>query len=234
MRPFIKILVACALCAFASGWAHAQIGDRQQPAMIHKVLDNFLRAQTAGLPGNVSYVIGAIDPRVALPACAVPEAFLPPGARLWGSTSLGLRCGGAAPWTIYVTVQVKVTGDYVVTARPLAQGQALTAADITLQSGDLTQFPAGIVTDQQLVIGKTVIASLAAGQPLRQDLLRSPLVIQQGQTVKLQSSGPGFRVTADGKSLTNAADGQIAQVRVSNGQTISGMARAGGIVEINY
>ena len=53
-----------------------------------------------------------------------------------------------------------------------------------------------------------------------------------GQTVKLQSSGQGFRVSADGKSMTNAADGQIAQVRTSNGQTVSGVARAGGVVEM--
>ena len=125
-----------------------------------------------------------------------------------------------------------MTGDYVVTARPLAQGSALALTDMALQSGDLTQIAVGIVTDPQAVIGKTLTSTLAAGQPLRQDLLRSPLVVQQGQTVKLQSSGQGFRVSADGKSMTNAADGQIAQVRTSNGQTVSGVARAGGVVEM--
>ena len=120
----------------------------------------------------------------------------------------------------------------MVTARPLAQGSALALTDMALQSGDLTQIAAGIVTDPQAVIGKTLTSALAAGQPLRQDLLRSPLVVQQGQTVKLQSSGQGFRVSADGKSMTNAADGQIAQVRTSNGQTVSGVARAGGVVEM--
>jgi flagella basal body P-ring formation protein FlgA len=41
-------------------------------------------------------------------------------------------------------------------------------------------------------------------------------------------------VTADGKSLSNATDGQIAQVRISTGQTVSGVARAGGIVDISF
>lgn len=233
-QRIIGLLATCVLCAFGSGLAYAQTNDRQALAMMHQAIEHYVRVQTAGLPGKVTYVVGGIDPRIVLPACPVPEVFLPAGARLWGLTSLGVRCGGAAPWSIYVTVQVKVAGDYVVTARPLPQGQALAPADIALQSGDLTQLPAGILTDPQLAVGKTLTAALAAGQPLRQDLLRSPLVVQQGQTVKLQSSGHGFRVTTDGKSLNNASDGQIAQVRTATGQTVSGVARAGGIVEIIF
>jgi flagellar basal body P-ring formation protein FlgA len=233
MKRCFKWFAVFALSACA-GAACAQAVARQAPATIHNAVDQYMRVQTAGLPGKVTYTIGGIDPRIVLPACAVPEVFLPPGARLWGVTSIGVRCNGATPWSIYVTAQIKVVGDYVVTSRPLGQGQALAATDVTMQSGDLTQLPAGIITDPQLIVGKTLTAALAAGQPLRQDLLRSPLVVQQGQTVKLQSSGRGFRVTTDGRSLTNAADGQIAQVRTSAGQTISGVARAGGVVEIAF
>ncbi len=224
-------LFALSTCA---GLACAQTAERQAPAAIQQAVDSFVRVQTAGLPGKVTYTLGSIDPRIALPACAAPEAFLPPGARLWGLTSVGVRCNGAAPWSIYVTAQIKVVGDFLVTARPLPQGHALAATDLAAQSGDLTQLPAGILTDPQLAVGKTLSAALAAGQPLRQDLLRAPLVVQQGQTVKLQSTGRGFRVTTDGRSLTNAADGQIAQVRTAGGQTISGVARAGGVVEITF
>jgi flagella basal body P-ring formation protein FlgA len=110
----------------------------------------------------------------------------------------------------------------------------LAAADLALQDGDLTQLPAGILSDPQQAVGKTLAAALAPGQPLRQDMLRSPLVVQQGQTVKLQSSGHGFRVTAEGRALNNAQDGQVAQVRGTSGQTISGIARAGGVVEITF
>jgi flagella basal body P-ring formation protein FlgA len=233
MQRLLNLLAMLALGAGANA-ACAQTVERQAPAAIHKAVDNFLRVQTAGLPGKVSYTIGGIDPRIVLAACAAPEIFLPPGARLWGLTTLGVRCDGAAPWSIYMTAHIKVVGDYVVTARPLTQGRVLAAADIAVQSGDLTQLPTGILTDPQLAAGKTLTAALTAGQPLRQELLRSPVVVQQGQTVKLQSSGRGFMVTADGKSLNNAADGQIAQVRIANGQTVSGIARAGGIVEINF
>jgi len=234
MKSVIQRIMLGTLAILCVGAAHAQANASPALGAIHKAVENFLRTQTAGLPGRVSYSVGTIDPRVVLPACPALEVFLPAGARLWGQTSVGVRCSGATPWNIYVTAEVRVVGNYLVTARPLSQGQVLAAADLALQAGDLTQLPGGILSDPQQAVGKTLTAALAPAQPLRQDMLRSPLVVQQGQTVKLQSSGHGFRVTAEGRALNNAQDGQVAQVRGTSGQTISGIARAGGVVEISF
>ena len=234
MRRITRLLTTGILCTLVYSLTQAHATIRQDPAAVYQAIETYLQAQTAGQPGTVTFVIGEIDSRIALPSCAAPEIFLPTGARLSGITSVGVRCIGTTPWSIYVTVQIKVASEYAVAARQLAQGQTLTLADIVLHTGDLTQMPAGVLTNSQQAIGKTLVSAIAAGQALRFDLLRSPIVIQQGQTVRLQSSGNGFRVSADGKSLNNASVGQIVQVRGSSGQTISGIARAGGIVEINF
>ena len=76
--------------------------------------------------------------------------------------------------------------------------------------------------------------SLGAGQPLRSDQLLSPLVIRQGQTVRVISSGSGFSVSAEGKAINNATIGQLVQIRMESGQTVSGTARADGSVEISF
>jgi flagella basal body P-ring formation protein FlgA len=234
MKSVIKRSVIFAVIVCAAGVSYAQTSEREQPAVIYKAIENYLRTQTAGLPGTVTYTVGTIDPRVVLAPCPALEAFLPAGARLWGPTSIGVRCSGASPWSIYVPAQVRVTNDYAVTARPLAQGQVLTATDVLMQHGDITQLPTSIVTDPQTAFGKTLAAGLAAGQPLRFDLLRASLVVQQGQSVKLQSVGNGFTVSAEGRALNNAAEGQVAQVRTSSGQTVSGIAREGGVVEVRF
>ena len=65
-------------------------------------------------------------------------------------------------------------------------------------------------------------------------MLRSPLVVTQGQGVRLVTQGPGFQVSSEGRALGNAADGQSVQVRSASGQTVSGVARSGGIVEVRY
>lgn len=197
-------------------------------------LDHYLRAQTQGLPGKVSYSIGQLDSRTQLSPCSAFEPFLPAGSRLWGKTTVGVRCLGPSAWTVYVPVQVTVSGNYVVTTRPMAAGQVLSAGDMVTRSGDLSALPATILTDQAQAVGKTVKNGISSGQPLRSDLLIAPWAVQQGQSVKLVSKGSGFSVSSEGKALNNASDGQIAQVRTGSGQTVSGIARTGGVVEVSY
>lgn len=206
----------------------------QVPEGLFATLDDYLRTQTRGLPGKASYRIGSLDPRTQLSACNAYEPFLPSGARLWGKATVGVRCLGPATWTVYLPVEVNITGSYFVSARPLAGGQPIGPGDIVERQGDLGSLPTSIVTDAGQAIGKTPKSSIGAGQPLRSDLLLAPLAVRQGQSVKLVYRGSGFSVSSDGRALNNAAAGQVVQVRSSGGQTISGIARGDGIVEVSY
>jgi flagella basal body P-ring formation protein FlgA len=225
----ICILGLLLLCATAP--ARAAL-EQAQLAQIDKLVNELLRQQTAGMPGKVSFTLGTVDTRLNLPACAAPEAFLAPGTRLWGKASVGVRCDGNLPWTIYVPVAVRIVTDVVVAAYALAQGRLIEAGDVMLQEADLTQLSMAVITDTRQAVGRIATLSIAPGQPLRQDLLRAPPVIQQGQSVSLRIQGPGFRVSAAGKAVSNAAEGQVAQVRTASGRTINGIARRGAIVEI--
>lgn len=228
----MTLLMASALLIAAAGHSRAATAQ-QNPEVLRSTIENFLRTQNIGQPGAVDFNIGAIDARLALAPCASPEAFIAPGTRLWGKTHVGVRCMHPAAWTIYVPVTVRVSGSYLVASRPLVQGHTVQATDLTTAQGDLTQLPAGVAQDPALVIGRTVSASIAAQQPLRTDLLRAPTVIQQGQNVKLVARGNGFEVTAEGRALAHGLLGQVVPVRSPSGQTVSGIARHGGIVEIN-
>ena len=203
-------------------------------ASLEATLDHYLRTQTQGLPGQVTYSIGKLDPRTQLKPCNAFEPFLPSGSRLWGKTTVGVRCLIPTSWTIYLPVQVNVSGTYLITARPIATGQPLGSDDMVTRSGDLTSLPGNVLTDEAQALGKMAKNRIAAGQPLRSDFLTAPWAVQQGQSVRLISKGSGFSVSSEGKSLNNAVDGQVTQVRTSSGQTISGIARSGGTVEISY
>jgi hypothetical protein len=72
---------------------------------------------------------------------------------------------------VYVPVQVRIAGTYLVTARQLTPGQIVAAPTCSPQSGDLGALPASVLTDPAQAIGKTVRNGVAAGQPLRSDLL---------------------------------------------------------------
>ena len=237
MKYLISMLgFLCALtpAAFAQTATANFQQQRQDIEALRKTVEQFLRKQSAGLPGDVTVTAGAVDARMNLPACALPEAFLPPGGRLWGKTTVGVRCNAPSPWTIYMTATVRVVGDYVTAAVPLAPGQTVGAQDIATVRGDLTTMPNGIVTDPAQAVGRTAAISIPAGMPLRRDNLRGQKVVQSGQIVKLVSVGSGFRVTADGKALGNGTEGQLVQASTANGQVVSGIARANGIVEVTY
>lgn len=205
---------------------------QQSPGPVRQVVEQFLLAETRGLPGQVTVTVGTVDSRNQLPPCDNLEAFLPAGVRAWGRTNVGVRCLAPASWTLYVPAQITVMGDYLVIARPLKPGQVVGPADLGLARGDLSELPAQVLTDPTQAQGHAARYALAAGQPLRAEMLRLPPAVQQGQKVRVVSAGPGFQVSNEGVALNTVGEGQVAQVRLTGGQVVSGLARPGGIVEI--
>jgi flagella basal body P-ring formation protein FlgA len=232
-RLLLTTLLAALLGAGISSSAAAQTG-RQDLATLKSTVEQFLQVQAGGLPGQVTVTVGAIDPRMSLAACPEPQAFFMPGARAWGKTTVGVRCATPSTWTVYIQANVTVVGDYIAAAAPLVQGQPIDAAQLTVLKGDLTMLPAGIATDASQVIGRSASVSLPPGTPLRLDTLRSKPVVQSGQLVRLVSSGSGFSVSAEGRAMSTAGDGQVVQVRTGNGQQITGIAKSGGMVEVAF
>ncbi len=238
-------LAAVALLSVTASAAQAQQNQANQQAQprqaayhdraaLKRTVEEFLQVQTGGLPGQVTVTVGAIDPRMSLAPCPAPQAFFMPGARAWGKTTVGVRCATPAAWTVYIQASVTVIGEYVASAAPLAQGQAIEAGQLVMLKGDLTMLPAGIATDINQVVGRSSNSSLPPGTPMRIDTLRTKPVVQSGQLVRLVSSGSGFSVSAEARAMGTAGDGQVVQVKTSGGQQITGIAKAGGLVEVAF
>lgn len=202
-------------------------------ATILDTAEQHIRLQTKNLPGKTTITMGQLDASKLSP-CSALEAFTPQGSKIVGRTHIGVRCLAPNSWTVLVPAQIAVAGNYVTTSRPLIAGQVIRESDLVTLSGDVSHLPSGVASDSSGVVGKTLRNSLGAGQPIRFDQLAAPIVIRQGQTVRVISKGSGFSVSAEGKAINNAALGQPAQIRMNSGQTISGTARADGSVEIDF
>lgn len=209
-------------------------GQWQNLEVIRTGATRFALQQTTAQPGSVTVTAGTLDPRLLLPSCPAIEFFVPTGSRLWGNSNIGVRCPAPSTWTVYLPVNIKITADIVFAAHPLQVGQILSEPDILIKNDDITQFSSGVITDPSQALGKIVSLGVAAGYPLRIDMLRAPNVIQQGQSVKIVAQGSNFQVNAEGKALANAAAGQIVAVRTPSGKIIKGTAREGGIVEVPF
>lgn len=227
----IKAVFIFTLALFSTA---ATASVRQDLAAINQTAEQFLRDNTRDLSDTVNVFTEPLDRRINLAPCHNLQAFVPPGGRLWGKTSVGVKCMAPASWTIYVQATVQIIADYVATATSVASGQIIDQSHLTLLKGDLATLPASVITNIDHAVGRTVGSSIRSGTPLRQDALRSQPVVQQGQAVRLISIGPGFEVSMEGTAMNTATEGQTARAKTTAGQVVIGVAKAGGIVEVRY
>lgn len=208
------------------------IANEHSAEQIRAVIESFVHQETRHLPGNVILRSIGSESSYAQRTCQQPEAFLPPGGRLWGKFSVGVRCQDEATWTIYVPVEIAIMADVVYAARPINAKEVVSTADIVVKEANLVRLPRGVVTDSAQAVGNVAVTFLTSGQPIRANQLRAPYIIQRGQKVRLIATGAGFSVSSEGEALANAAEGEVIQVRNHTKRVISGVARPGGIVEI--
>lgn len=221
----------CTLLALlALGTLPAMAGNVQSHAAIRDAVTAFVQAQTRAIPGKVSIQVAEIDRRLVLPACPALEAFLPPATQLSGNSNVGVRCISQHNWSLFVPVGIKITTTLLATNKTLLQGQTVRAEDITVLPSASLQ--TGTLTDPAQAVGKILKFGVGAGQVIRQDMLRAPYTVKQGQNVQLRVSGSGFRVSTEGQALNNAAEGDSASARTTVGQIVNGTVK-NGIIEIS-
>jgi flagella basal body P-ring formation protein FlgA len=221
-RSFRRLLLLL-LAALAAAPAAAA------PADARAVVEQFLQAQTAGLPGKAHIEVSM---PAALPPCESLQPFLPRGAAPSGRVSVGLRCAGEKPWTRFVQARVAIEGRYVVAARAIEAGQALGAGDLAERTGDLGALPRSVVTDAAELKGVVAVNRIAAGAPVRREGVRGVVVIQQGQTVQVVAQGPGFTVSTEARAMTRAEVGATVQAKTRDGRLVSGVADEGGQIRL--
>lgn len=200
-------------------------GRGSDPAPFAQAIRLFLERETTGLPGRVAIEFGALDPQARPAPCARLEPFLPAGARLWGRTSLGLRCSDGTAWSAFLPVTVRVFAPVLVTARSLPAGHALAEEDARIEEVDLTQQPPGLLQDAGYAVNKVLSRPLAAGQPLRREHFRARALVAPGDPVRLIYEGAGFRVSTEARALGSATEGEPVRVQTESGRVVTGIAR---------
>jgi flagella basal body P-ring formation protein FlgA len=223
------------LLAWAAGLACTTVpafAQNQDLEAVRHAAEVFARSQTESLSGEVIIEAGPLDPRLQLAPCQSLQAYLPAGARLWGRSNVGVRCQRPENWSVMVPVTVQVMVDALFAARALPRGEPVSDQDIITQRVDLTQLPAGVLTERSQAVGRVPNVSLAAGLPLRADALRGAFVVTRGQTVRILFFSEGFTVSSEGQALGNAAVGDYVQVRAASGKVVKGRASSAGVVEV--
>lgn len=183
---------------------------------------------------NVSASADRLDDRLRLARCDRElSAFAATAAAAGGNQSVGVRCEGERPWTIYVPVRVTRSEDVVVLARPLQRDAVLAAEDLTTVQRDVAALSAGYFTRPEDLVGHRVKRSVAAGTVLTPVIVHRPPLIARGDRVTLVSGGSAVSVRAPGEALGDGRRGDRLRVRnLSSGKVVEGVIRGRGHVEV--
>ena len=222
-----------ALACLAFGASLANPAGPSAPALpeaARLAVERLVQTQSKGLPGEIS--VRMVASGALFPPSAAPEAFLAPGSELRGRGSIGLRCAAPTAWTRFVQTYISVQGRYYVAAEAIEAGQPLGAGNVSERTGDLAALPRSVVTEPAALHGVVAANRIAAGAPLRKELLRGTVVIQQGQTVKVVATGAGYAVSTEARAMTRAEIGATVQAKTRDGRLVSGIADEEGQIRL--
>ncbi len=183
----------------------------------------------------VEVTTGRLDRRLRLARCDRPlEAFSPPGSRDLGNTTVGVRCNGSRPWSLYVPVTIEVYAEVVVAAVPLSRGESLDPGEVKVARYNLARLPQGYFRSLDEVLGMRLRRNLAAGQALVPAMLEAPRIVQRGQRVTMLAQGNGLEVRMPGEALSHGARGDRIRVRnLSSRRIVEGVVMDSGLVRVD-
>ena len=213
------------------GLLFAQNAIANVPPDIDVAIKRFVarNPMVAGMQTEVEY----IDQNPTIQACPEKiEVGSQPGIRLWGRTSVQLRCRKLA-WTYNLAIRVRVIGDYVVAGRYLQGNVKVAQGDLRVVQGDLTDLTDDVLRAVKDGYNRILVRPVQAGMPIGLNDLREPAVIAIGDPVRILISGKDFEVTGEGVAQTSGMVGDTVKVKLYDGQTISGKILRAGVVVVN-
>lgn len=227
-------MAAAGLAAFLVAGSAYAAGPELGAPLQQQVQQLATSAGQHAQPGTrVEVDVGELDPRLRLAPCQQVQPYLPPGARPWGRTRVGLRClQGATHWNVYLPVTVKVFGRALVASAALPAGAVLTEQDLREEEVDFAAGPGSAVTDAASAVGRALARPLAAGEALRATDLKARQYFAVGQMVQVVAVGDGYQVSSEGQALSPGLEGRLVRVRTDSGRVVSGVAVAENRVEI--
>lgn len=207
----------------------------QSQLSIKEVARAFIIQQISRDFPNHEIEVKNLDSRLKLAACDIPlEGFLPLGSRLPGNTTIGIRCAGTKPWTVYMSVSVKAKRMVVTANHPILRNTAIARSDIRLEERDVTTNAYTYIDDPEHVLGKIAKRSIAASTVLAPDMINPPLYVRRGQQIIIVAEDSGFQVRMSGISLMDGAEGQIIRAQNSlSKRAVEGQVIQPGIIRVN-
>jgi len=200
---------------------------------VRAAAERALRAQLGTELTGVELSARSLDPRLRVRACGgklETQAGPPRGTQT--RVLVQVSCPGI-PWSLNVPVDIRREFDVLVMRRPVARGESLAAADVSVQKRVLPGLSSPFVGRVEDLKNRLARRPLAEGTALTADALTAALLIKRGQTVTLAVSAGGIEVRAPGLALADATARQRLRVQnLDSLKVVEGVAESDGVVRV--
>ncbi len=219
MRRLPAILAALALASPAAA----------APQSARAVALAITQAAQAIAPPGASLSLGPVAGARYMQSCAVPLSVSISGAAPYEQAAA--HCAAPA-WTLYVTVTVAQSENVVIAARPIAAGQTLGRADLTLAREPVSLYAGRqVYYDPAQLLGASAVMSVQAGGILNPADIAAPVIVKSGQTVSVQVISGGVTLSLDAVATETGRIGDtILFTNPSSGRRFSAQITAAGPV----
>jgi flagellar basal body P-ring formation protein FlgA len=208
--------------------------ELQSHASILEAARQHILDQSGYYPATPEVSVGRLDSRLRLQACDQPlETYTPQGKNNMGNITVGVRCDGTSPWSLFVPVTVKVMTDVVVARKNLPRGSILGPDDLTMEKRDISRLHRGYMDETESAVGKELRQRMRRHEVLTPSQLETPVTIKRNNKVIIQASNKTVQIRMIGKALESGGIGQTIRVRnVNSNKEIDAKVIAPGIVEV--
>lgn len=100
----------------------------------------------------------------------------------------------------------------VVPARNIARSETIAESDLSYLSVPAARAIPGIAISMDQLEGKEARRFLHAGEPVRTDDVRAPILVTKGSTVTMTFAAPGLTLTATGRAMSEGGMGETVTV----------------------
>lgn len=183
---------------------------------MREVASQFLSQQAHGMhDGRVKILVGKIDPRLNLASCKRQDidAFIPSNQTIERISTLGIRCKGEKPWSIYLPVRVDLLKQVVVARNTLVRNQKIKSSDLLIRWVDIQRMKKGYFTKTKDVVGKIVKRYVRMGKVIEPLQLKRAMTVHRGELVHIMVMMNNMKIQMKGRALRAGSLGDTIPVK---------------------
>ncbi len=184
------------------------------PQRIEEIVKDFILTKMRWDPEAVSIKIAPVK-EITLPEGKITYEVTPRKKEEYlGTTNLSVDflVNGRLEKKAWVTAEIEVSEEVVVSNRPLKRNDVIAKEDVRLEKMNLAELSPNVITDPGEVIGKRTKRVVDAGTPLQLTFLEMPPLVKRGDLVTIVAESEVLQITTQGVVTENGCKGDMVRV----------------------